>query len=213
MLTLLALPAVPSPSRPAPPPACSAPHPSADSSARNSEPRGPETPSPGRAGPAAGKKRELSVPRTPAPGPVRNTATPGGSPPRPFLSPAQHRLPKPERPPARSPYSSSRGLARSDVITLGGSIPGNSRLQAESPRRVEPRPGAGVKLRRVFSEPTSEGKDGRVGGQGWFGSSSAFSLLTSSLPYFSLAISPDRGYLFSVRSYSVSQWCRFLSRF
>lgn len=85
--TLPGLPAVPSPSRPAPPPACSAPHPSADSSARNSEPRGPETPSLGRAGPAAGKKRELSVPRTPALGRVRNTATPGGSRPAPSSPP------------------------------------------------------------------------------------------------------------------------------
>lgn len=88
--TLPGLPAVPGPSRPAPPPACSAPHPSADSSARNSEPRGPETPSPGRAGPAAGKKRELSVPRTPVLGRVRNTATPGApAPPLPLPRPAQ----------------------------------------------------------------------------------------------------------------------------
>lgn len=101
------------------PSARSAPHPSADSLARNSEPRGPETPSPGRAGPAAGKKRALSLPRTPASGPVSNPATPGGSPPRPFLSPAQHRLPKPGRLPARGPYSSRR-RARADVITLGG---------------------------------------------------------------------------------------------
>lgn len=96
------------------------------------------------------------MPRTPAPGPVRNPVTPRGSLPRPFLSPAQHRLPKPGRLPARGPYSSSRGRARTDVIALGGPVPGGSELQAENPRRVEPRLesgvlGAGVARRRVFT--------------------------------------------------------------
>lgn len=214
-------PAVPSPSRPAPPPARSAPHPSADSSARNSELRGPETPSPGRAGPAAGKKRALSVPRTPAPGRVRNPATPGGSPPRPFLSPAPHRLPKPGRLPARGPYSSSRWRARTDVITLGGPVPGGCEIRAENPRRVEPRLGLGFSgvnaaWRRVFpkasgmSKMISEAKMGVSVDEGCleavvFGLLLTAFLFSDSSPMPPLSLRRD--------SYCVSLWCRFLSRF
>lgn len=115
------------------------PHPSADSSARNSAPRDPETPSLGRAGLLGEEEAMLSISRVPAPGPDCDPELWGAPCPSPSSTPRAE-LPEPLRLLAQEPHSSPSAHGRTDVIAQGGHVSRSRRAARGATQRAEPRP-------------------------------------------------------------------------